>query len=348
VRGLLGVLLALALSLAMLTGCELRRETPPPTEPVPDAIELARREAVADADLLIADARDAAAGDPAAVLLEAVALASEAHDHALGGVYVPFPDASPSDDAAAGQATTGEPETDVAPSDGASAGTTASPTPSPGPTTPPTAADVVELATAAALRARTAAEAIEDGPLARLLASIAVSRSMHARTIATAAGLPVTSTALTVPADLPAGLGGSAISALVQSEDGLGLAWEVVAARSDGPARSSAAARAAMHRTAGQAWATAGGLAGTGLDPRRVAYDLPDAILDPATDPGAVTAALATLESGLAQDYATLVAAAAPGVRGSLIDGLADAATVALGLTGLVPAFPGLPEQTGG
>lgn len=318
-----GVLLSTLLTLALLTGCDLRLESPAPPELVPDATEIARQGAAEDAAALAVLARAAAAADTAlAGQLEAVAAVSAEHLEALGGLYVAHPEAIPDADGTA----------------------TASPAPPP----VPVAADVVAQLTTTSASARADADALADAPLARLLASIAVGRALHASVLASAIGAPVPPASFTVPAAVPAGLGSAEVTALVQAEDALGLVWEVVAARSDDPARAAAATRAAEHRSRAEAWAVAGELAGTGLDPRRAAYDLPAQILDPATDPAQVTAVLGALEASLAQDYASLASSADAGARGPLLDGFAEAATAALGQTGVVPAFPGLPERATG
>ena len=360
---LVGSALGVVLTLALLTGCEVRLESPAPPELVPDATEVARQGAAEDAAALSALARVVAAADTAlAGPLEAVAAASDEHLVELGGPYVAHPEATPDVGEAAadtmvdgtgtgtGAGSESAPDPDPGTAAPSSAGSAADATATASPTPPPipVAADVLALLQTTAASARADADALADAPLARLLAGIAVGRTLHAQVLAAATGQPVPTTSFTVPASVPAGLGAAEVTALVQAEDALGLAWEVVAARSDDEARAAAATRAAQHRDRAEAWAVAGALAGTGLDPRRAAYALPAELLDPATDPSRVTAVLGALETGIAQDYATLVASADPGARGPLLDGLADAAAAALGQTGVVPTFPGLPEQTTG
>ncbi|MBX9246328.1 DUF4439 domain-containing protein, partial [Actinotalea ferrariae] len=80
-------------------------------------------------------------------------------------------------------------------------------------------------------------------------------------------------------------------------------------------------------------------------DPRRAAYALPASVLDPAADPTAVTAELASLEGALVVSYAALVAQAEPGARSPVVDAMLTAARRATSLTGQTPAFPGLPER---
>ena len=102
-------------------------------------------------------------------------------------------------------------------------------------------------------------------------------------------------------------IGNPYFATLVEAEDAAGYGYEVRAAQSEGDVRTAAVARAAEHRARAQGWALAAGTDGTPQDPRRVAYALPD---------GTDAAALARqVESGLAQTYASLVAAAAPTSR---------------------------------
>lgn len=212
------------------------------------------------------------------------------------------------------------------------------------------ASQVVDLLVETATRAQDDAAVVPDGPLARLLASVATARVLLADALGTAAGAvpdgldPAVTAPFEVPQTSP-GVTPTALVTLVQSEDATGMAWEVVAARSSDGARADAEVRAAQHRQRAQDWAELGSVHGTGLDPRRSSYALPAALTQVDAEPAAVTAALATLESGLAQSYATLVVTAEASGRSALIDGLRDAARAATRLTGTVPAFPGLPER---
>lgn len=323
--GVAAVVLGSALAVAGLTGCGLRLETPPPAALVPDESETVRARTVTDA-LAILDAAQRAATsdlDPAvAVLVPQVVAAAQVHAEAFGGVYQPFPSASPS------------------------------PSPSPVRTaTPPPAsvAAVVTLLREAADRARADADLVTDPATARLLASVAVSRTLHAEALAAAVGepaAPLVAVSAAVPPTAPAGLAAGDLAVLVVGHDALGLAWEVRAARTTDAERAAAAARAQAHRAAAQAWAVAAEIAGTGLDPRRAAYDLPPALTDPAADPAAAPAELASLEGLLAADYATAVAQASPGGRDPLVTGLLDAARAATASVP-VPTLPGLADQAG-
>ncbi|WP_182113583.1 DUF4439 domain-containing protein [Actinotalea sp. JY-7876] len=344
----------------ILAGCGLRLETPAPVAPSPDAAESLRQRATADALAVqvLASAVATAATDPTVqALATTTGTASDAHVEALGGVYEPFPDATaapespetaePSDDAAPSD--DAEPSDDAAPSDdepvtpddASSAAPTAGATP---PT--PTAAELVALLDETAASARADAATTDDGGLARLLASIAVGRTLLADALAGPAAVTERPALELAPVEgLPAGVSAADVNDVVQSEDALGYAWEVAAARRSGDARAAAAAAARDHRERAETWATAAGVAATDSDPRRVAYGLPPALLDAASDPAAVDAELAGLQERLTASYASLVAQAAPQARTVLVDALLAAARATTALTGVVPAFPGLPEQ---
>lgn len=334
--------LALLLGLTvLLAGCGLRLETPAPQAPQPDALETVRQRATADALALQVLADSLATSGAEAGLAAAagtVAAASTAHLDALGGLYVPFPDATAAPDAAASDAT-------VDPDPAASPGPTSTTAPS-----PVTADTLVALLDSTAASARADAAAVEDGALARLLASVAVARTQLADAVAGLAALDPASRPASEPAPLvglPAGVDPADVADVVQSEDALGFAWEVVAARREGDERGAAAERARSHRSRAESWATAAEVVGTDSDPRRVAYALPPVLLDAAADPAATAAELAALEVSLVASYAGLVAQADAGERTPLVDAMLTAARSATALTGQTPAFPGLPEHAG-
>ena len=316
---------ALAFAAVAVAGCDVRLETPDPTAPEPGPVEIVRDGAAGRSAELSPAAAAAAAtdvGDAGAVLTR-VAAESAAHLVALGGVYVPFPDA---------------PEEPPG---------TASPAPAP----VPDASQMVDRLLGAAAATRGDADAVTDGPLARLLAAVATAQTLAVEDLAAALGAPerAPATPVTLPGAVPEGTPGSVLEAIVASLDGLAYAWEVVAARSAEADREFAAARGSELRDRAAAWAHATGLAEPGLDPRRVAYDLPDAITvvtgDAAADHAAATAALAALEAELAELFATAVAGTDPGSRGPMLDGLLDSARLADDLGVPAGAFPGLPEQ---
>lgn len=336
-------LTALALTCAIiLSGCGLRLETPPPTEPVPDAAEVLRRTAVADA-LLVADQATAAAatdGIEPAIESELTEIAESATVQAeqLGGEY------------------------DSGLGDLVSDGTGASPSADVQEQTPRA---VVASLRDAATRTRAAADQAQSGPLGRLLASISTSQTQQAQELARLTdvkGPTLPSTQIPEPADpdpqpsegdddaatpaaaaseapvAPTGLSAENLSALILAEDTAGYALEVRAAQSSGDTRTRAQDRASLHRARAQAWALVAGVDGTDQDPRRVAYDVPGSET-PTTD------LARDLETGLAQDYATLVGIAEPGTRAVLVGLLTDSTLAAARWGAPTVPFPGLPEQ---
>lgn len=350
------VLLA-AVAAVALTACGVRLETPPPPPPTPDAAETLRQRTVADALLLQELAAATGHPDPAVqLLLDAVEEAARAHEDALGGVYDPGTGAQ-----------------DGAP-DPAAGPPTPSPAAAPSPTDGPAApegddtaggqdaepADDAAVGRLVATLAETAGTALAgadeaaDGSVARLLGAVAVNRLLLGERLAAVAGVGDGAVGAgtspwddldAIPVALPTDLPGSAALPLVTAEDLAGQSWEVVAARRDGDGRSAAADRAAAHRARAQAWAEATDVAGSGLDPRRTSYALPDGVLS--GDAAQAASDLAALETRLADAYASLVAQAGPGARRHLVAASADAAGAAADLTGDVPAFPGMPELTG-
>ncbi|MCL3860206.1 DUF4439 domain-containing protein [Actinotalea sp. K2] len=331
-RRRLGTLLVVV-SLAA-SGCGLRLETGPP-DPLPAGeVELARQSGAATADDLSAAARTAAQEAPEqlrAVLLE-VADAADQHLVALGGRYDPGPGYTIAPDGSV-EAVPEAPDDAAAPTP-----TSAAP--------PVTSDDVVARLVQGAASARSHAVTVPDGALARLLASIHVARLLQAQALAAASGAePLEEVVVTVPQVVPEGLSPATIATLVQSEDATGMAWEVAAARAQGETRDRAAARAAQHRQRAQAWSDAAGFTGTGLDPRRSAYELPEAIRSAAAEPGTAEGALADLEQSLSAVYATLVLEVVAEDRGPLVDVMADTAREAVRHGATVPVFPGLAEQ---
>ncbi|MFD7309808.1 DUF4439 domain-containing protein [Promicromonospora sp. NPDC059942] len=336
-------LTALALTCAIiLSGCGVRLETPPPTEPVPDAAEVLRRTAVADALLVADQAETAATSDTirADVKTELGVIAETATLQAeeLGGEY----------DSGLGDI--------VADDSGSSPSATAE---------EPTPRAVVTSLRDAATRTRAAADQAPSGPLGRLLASISTSQTQHARTLAQltgAEGPALPSTEIPEPTDpapepsdgdeasatpasaktdeapvAPTGLAAEDLSALVLAEDTAAYALEVRAAQADEPIRTQALERAVVHRARAQDWAVLAGTAGTDQDPRRVAYAVPG--------PDAATTDLARdLENGLAQNYASLVGLAEPGTRAVLVALLTDSTLAGARWGAPAVPFPGLPE----
>ncbi|MDC7123505.1 ferritin-like domain-containing protein [Cellulomonas fimi] len=337
-----GALVVVAAVATLLTGCGLRLETPPPVEPSPDAVEQVRGRTVDDALGLAQDARtllDTAPAEPVAAVLSDVAAFGELHAEQLGGVYDSgLPEPTPS----------------------------ASPTSTPDAPAPTAESVLAELAEDAAT-ALADADSVPDGPLARLVGSVATSRTDLAGRLATALGLPApeialradgtssledgtdgpptpsatpTAGATTGEDPAPAGLDRADLHALTLAHDEAGYALEVVAAKLDGDARTLARQAAAAHRDAATRWATAAGTAGQLDDPRRVAYALPAGLDDPTVATGVARGA----ESAVADTYATLVASADAGARAELLTGLADATRQARAWGATPVAFPGMPE----
>lgn len=334
VAAVLGAALALG-------GCaDLRLETPPPPTPSPDAVEQVRDRTARDAVDLADLATRAALTAPEAVapLLGRVAEVSLAHADALGGVYEPFPDAT-------AQPTPAPAAPDVG------AGATVAPSPTQGPADAPA---VLAALSEAAATARVDADAVADGDLGRLLAAVWVSRALLAESLGTAVaaagGSPDPTASATpappaVPEQVPPGVELAEVLALVQSEDAAGLAWEVVAARSSDAARADAAARAALHRERAEAWAVAAGVARGDEDPRRAAYDLPEALTVDGATAESMLGVTTQVEASLGVTYASLVARADAGGRGALLDAMLDQVPRGLAAGAPVPAFPGLPER---
>jgi hypothetical protein len=339
--------LVLALTVGATSGCsDLRLEGAQPTTPSAGPVEQVRQRAAEQAIALAASASGlesalrtgggGAVGAPAAdptALATALAGAREAartHLDDLGGVWVPFPDASPS--SAAPQSPSADEGTPAA--------------------SPSSAGDVAAFVSAlgaAAEATQADAATVTDRTLARLLASIGLADELWAARLATLAGLPAPAgTPPAAPTGVPAGLSPDALAPLIASEDALGAAWEVVAARSADAARDHAAALATAHRDTAQAWAKAAGLAGVAGDPRRAAYQLPAVLTDPASAPEARTAVLAGLEDRLAGTWLDLVAQAEPDGRGALVSAARTAVTRAIELSGAaIPVLPAVDPAVG-
>lgn len=354
-RALAGLLLAV--TTVTLAGCGVRLETAAPTEPVPDAAEVARSAAVDDALALEAAAGAALTGTEGALadVLALAAAASVAQADALGGVYDSgLPDATPT------------------PAASASAPAAATPH------------EVLALLGTSASDARTDARDAEDPGTARLLASVAASRAQLATRLASVlgadvpaldaepegAGLPrggsadgsgsgdgsaagpsaTPSPSATGPGatDVPDAPGDdldrATLLALVVAEDQAGYGFEVAAARLSDDERARARDAAAAHRSAATAWAVAAGVAGTTDDPRRVTY----AIDGDMSSGDAVRAFCAGLLSDLADVHADAVLATTAGTsnRTAVVDGLRTSAVEQLTWGGTPTSLPGLPAQS--
>jgi hypothetical protein len=345
--------LLVAVATVALAGCDLRRETPEPTEPSPDAVEQVRRDAVDDALALQAAATAASVGtvDPVLGTLTLVGATATEQVTALGGVYDSgLPGASPS------------------------ATATTSPAALP--------ADVLALLGSTASDARAGAVAAQDGALARLLAAVSASRAQLAVRLAGGLGVevPVIDTTAAAsgtttggsadgsgsgdgsaadPGATPSGtssattdgsgatgddLSRAALLALVAAEDQAGYGFEVAAARLSDADREAARASAARHRAQGDAWAARAGVAGTADDPRRVTYALGADLSSVA----AVRTFCGGLETTLTGVYGDAVLSSTGGSadRAAVVDALREAAVASLAWDATPTAMPGLPAAT--
>jgi len=236
-----------ALLALVLAGCGVRLDSAPPTAPSPDPQEQVRQQAARSAADLYAAAqaaRDTTEDDAVRDALLAVEQAASAHHHALGGVWEPWPGSGP-------EATT-YPGADPA---------------APTPTPTATAQDVLGLLESTASDAQSASleqVGLEDGGVAVLLGSIAISANYLAADLAGALG----GEASQLPAaPLPAPAPGSIDADTSRLVDGARYAFEVVAARSSGAQRDAASERAGQLAAVGDAVQPE-------EDTRQVAYDI--------------------------------------------------------------------------
>lgn len=347
----------------VLTGCaNVRAETPPPREPVPDAVELVRRTAADNAVTVatlasnILAAQISAESEPGPAELQRIDDDAAAHLAALGGVYV-----SGLPDDAAAQTSAGEPVETVM-----------------GGYLP-----LIQLLNQSAARNLNAAATDSNGDKARLLASIGTSQALAAARLAGIQGMPdyepisqlISSGWLggAVAGEVGDGAGDDAgdgdavigagggghdvgelgapegteatgitvadFQAIVKSEDAARYAFEVFAARSEGDLRTALRQRARVHGARAQAWAVLGQIAETDQDPRLVAYQVPFE-LSPAE-------LVLYTEKGLSDRWAALIAAAAPGAREPLIEALLASQFTVAAWGGAIATFPGIPELEG-
>jgi len=315
------------------TGCEVRLETPPPTEPTPDAVEQVRRSAVADTIQIAELSNQLAASEVSAEVraeLERIAADSGAQVAALGGIYVSGLEELTGDDEAL-------PDEPVAI------------------TEPASVPSLVSALNDAAARNFEAADADENGEMARLLAVIGVNQGLAAWRLAQATGPepedPLirffgTDDEVALAEALEAGTTGITVAdfqAIVKSEDAARYAFEVTAARNADELRAALRWRARVHAARATAWAQLGLIAQTDQDPRLVAYQIPEG-LSPAE-------LVLYIETGLSNRWGALIAEAAPGARTWLIENLmASQLQVALwgGATGTFPGMPEIGDQFGG
>ncbi|MDM7856104.1 DUF4439 domain-containing protein [Cellulomonas alba] len=326
VRALAAGLVAVGLA-APLAGCDLRTESAPPVAPSPDAVERVRGGQVARS-VGLEQAAQAALTTPAgsakvvAAVLTDVAAFSARHATELGGTYRSgLPDDS------------------------------ASPLPTTTAATPATPAQVLAALVGARDAALGDADGVGDGGLARLLASVGTSRAELATRLAVAlrTKVPASSAAAkpaaSTPAPGPTPTAGTPFTdadaqALVRAQDQAGYGFEVVAAQLSGAERTRAVAAAARHRLTAAELAADAGIAGTPDDPRRAAYTLPAGL----SDPKVVRTLARSLETSLADAYATAVAHTSAGQRADAVAGLRAATADARTWGAAAVAFPGMPE----
>lgn len=321
---------------AVLAGCGVRLESPPPDLPSPDAAETARQSAVERSLALAAlgtaataGAGGAGDGGTTAEALERVTTDAGAHAAALGGLWSPPGWATPSP-------TPGEP----------------SPTALP----PAGPADVLAALTAAADLACTDAAVVEPADLATLLASVCLAQDDAAAGLAAALGAapPMPPAALAgrdtppspagLPDDAAAALGAAPDAAgLGRSLDAAGFALEVAAARTDasGP-RTTVADLAAAHRAAARDVLQAAGVLGTAEDPRRAAYDVER---DGSGAPLGAGSVVPAVEGDLATSWVAALGDVPPGARDAVLAEAGRAWATARAWGAPAATFPGLPDQ---
>ncbi len=275
-----------AVLLASASGCQLRRETSPPVTPTATQYDVLRNEAAQrEAAVLDALAVTTGAQTPGQeFLIQAETAFATPHLDALGGVYVPFPSASP----------------------------TASVTPSPTLPQPPSAVVIA----AAHARDEDLSDALiaEDPELALLLASIGLS---HAEALGVGAyqdviasgdaplaeerPAPGAAFADLVPASTA--LDEDTLEGIIVAHDYAAYVYEVIAARTKGDARTQALARSRIHEKRADDLVA---LATT--DPRSPAYVVDR---DQFEDADAMDALARETEAGIADRYIATFAIAA-------------------------------------
>jgi hypothetical protein len=304
----------------LLGACSVRLETPPPAEPSPGPVEQVRARTLDDATELASAARAALATTPSkavAAVLADVADFSAQHATQLGPEY--------------------------------DSGLTPPPTGTPAPVTAAPDEVLADLADATRT-ALTDSDAVEDGDLARLVASIATARDQLARRLARATGVKAPDLAMDAPSAEPSPSVSAApatqgtesdLETLVLAHDQAGYAYEVIAAQQAGDVRDQAVTAADAHRAAAQRWADAAGIAETDRDPRRAAYTLPDGLTKTTT----ARKLAVSLESAITEADATLVGRTPAGDRRPFIAGMRTATAAARSWGGAPLAFPCPPER---
>ena len=291
------------------SACGVRWETEPSPAPSPDAVTI-QRDLLADAEAAVITASDAASG----LLADHARNAAQAHLDVLGGVYVAFPDASPT------------------------------PTPTASPAPVPSLADAIDAAREVAAEV---ANTSTDGDLAFVAASIDIEWALVAWWDAPAddvdGPLPLPAAPGVPSTDdfIPPGVttvSDEELTALALAHDEARFAYETMAAQEFGPRREAALARAAIHAARGEALA-----ARVDEDPRTPLYQLRDTdLLDAET-----RASLArSIETDLGWRYAALLDGRSASDLPWLLNGSFDAFAAAASTDGFtladLPAMPGV------
>lgn len=311
VTGLAAACLALAAS-----GCGVRLETETPQWPSPDAATIERD---AFAEEVAALRRAAAAADSSrsgqTLVAPAVAAAADEVLDLLGGVYVAYPDASPS--------------------------------PAPA---PDSLADAIIDARQDAAHIRATTSDADIALLANSLdLTLAVASFASAYADARAAGAPPLGVAERAapggeaagfaPPDFVTGLGEPLLRTLVLAHDQARFAYETIAARESGGQRTAALTRAGLHAQRAELLATL-----VDDDPREALYPLTAADL---SGPDARRAFEVRLELAIAEAYASGLPGIAPADAPWVINGAFDAYAAALVIQGVdddtAPSLPVLP-----
>lgn len=312
----------------LLAGCgldldELRRvrldDDEPVPQPSPGPDELARRAAVADADLLRRAAAEALGQSPEhAPLLSLVADHHATQLDALGAA-------------------------DLTVETPTRAAATAAPSPASAPLPPITDLPAAEAAAAGAALTWVGRT---SGGMARLLAALAAADAVHARALAASLGqpLPPLPSPLTA-ASTPSGplevsdRAAAAVTAALRGEHAAVYAYEVIAARLAGAAQAAAVAALAEHQDAVDALSGVLRSAEREVPPAEPAYRLPRPVAAPAD----LQALALEVEERLTALHGDVVAAADAGTRLLATDLLVRTASRAAAWRGSGVALPGLP-----
>lgn len=315
-RAVAGVLLAGALTTMTLAACDIRVETAPQPTPTADAAQAARDAAARyEAAIIAALGAQTATGSGREALDGLESVAAPVHLDVLGGVYEPFPQATPS------------------------------------PETAPQPGDLHGAVLAARDNALDQAFTDSTSDAGFLAGSMALTHAFavwHAGVVdAQRAGVEIEPIAyrplpgafgLATP-DIPAGtaVAGDALADLAVRHDQARFAYEAMAAREAGARRTTALERAERHRDASDRFAQLV----TGMDPRTPVYELPNASI---VDEAARDATARSLEQTLGWRYMELTSGASAEDRLWLMNAAFDAYAGSALMPGFTLAeFPVLP-----